>query len=98
MRKTLFLSLLVSLLASTATHAQTMRCGSELVSVGNRGFEILRKCGEPAYKDVVGYTLGSTQRIELRIEEWVYGPKNGMQHILRIEGNRLVSIESSRAP
>lgn len=98
MRKTLLLTLLASLFASTAVHAQTMRCGTELVSVGNRGFEVIRKCGQPTYKDVVGYTLGASQRTELRIEEWVYGPKNGMQYILRLEGNRLVSIESSRVP
>ena len=97
MKKTLFLILCSGLLANTA-QAQTMRCGTELISVGNRGFEIIRKCGQPSYKEVVGYTLGASQRTELRIEEWVYGPNNGMQYILRLEGNRLIKIESSRAP
>ncbi len=97
MRKTLLVMLFTGLLANTV-QAQTMRCGTELISVGNRGFEIIRKCGQPTYKDVVGYTLGASQRTELRIEEWVYGPKNGMQYILRLEGNRLMSIESGRVP
>ncbi len=97
MRKTLLVMLFTGLLANTV-QAQTMRCGTELISVSNRGFEIIRKCGQPTYKDVVGYTLGASQRTELRIEEWVYGPKNGMQYILRLEGNRLMSIESGRVP
>ncbi|MBP7188599.1 MAG: DUF2845 domain-containing protein, partial [Thiopseudomonas sp.] len=33
---------------------------------------------------------------ELHIQEWVYGPNNGMYHYLRFEGNRLTSIESQR--
>lgn len=97
MKKTLCLILFTGLLTNIA-QAQTMRCGTELISVGNRGFEIIRKCGQPSYKEVVGYTLGASQRTELRIEEWVYGPNNGMQYILQLEGNRLIKIESSRVP
>ncbi len=83
---------------SLQADASTFRCGSELVSVGDRGFEIRRKCGEPLYRETVGYTLGPGQRLEMQIEEWVYGPRNGMAYILRIEGNRLVAIESKRMP
>lgn len=97
MKPTLYPALLLSylLLASPAV-AQTLRCGSDLVSLGDRAFEIIRKCGEPQYRDTVGYTVGPHQRLELAIEEWVYGPRNGMTYILRLEGNRLVRIESSR--
>lgn len=38
-------------------------------------------------------TLGSYDRREYMIEEWVYGPSNGMLSILRFEGNRLTAIE-----
>jgi hypothetical protein len=30
------------------------------------------------------------------IEEWTYGPRNGMYHFLRFEGNRLRDIDSKR--
>lgn len=83
---------------SCSVQASTFRCGSDLVSLGDRGFEIRRKCGEPVYRDTVGYTLGPSQRLELAIEEWVYGPYNGMTYILRLEGNRLIRIESKRLP
>lgn len=85
-------------LASATADAETLRCGSDLVSLGDRGFEIRRKCGEPVYRDTVGYTLGPGQRLELMIEEWIYGPRNGMTYILRLEGNRLVRIEGKRLP
>ena len=82
-------------LASSAG-AETMRCGSKLVSVGDRSFEVLQKCGEPASRDLIGYTLGSYDQREFKIEEWVYGPRNGVFHILTFEGNRLTSIEFRR--
>ena len=91
--------LLPCLLLSLPVFAQsTMRCGTNIVSVGDRGFEIRRKCGEPSYRDTVGYTVGRYHRLEQSVEEWVYGPVNGMTYILRIQGNRLIEIESKRIP
>lgn len=96
-RSTLFtlVTLTAGLLSATA-QADTLRCGSALVSLGDRPFEVERKCGEPVHRDPVGYTLGSYDRREYMIEEWVYGPSNGMLSILRFEGNRLVAIERRR--
>lgn len=87
--------LLGSLLCS-AVQAETLRCGSQLVSLGDRAFEVERKCGAPLHRDPIGYTLGSYERREYVVEEWVYGPNNGMLSILRFEGNRLVAIERRR--
>lgn len=91
------LSLTLALLCSAAlAQAETLRCGSQLVSVGDRSFEVQQKCGEPAYRDLVGYTLGANERREMKIEEWIYGPSNGMLTILTFEGNRLSRIERRR--
>ncbi|WP_417779945.1 DUF2845 domain-containing protein [Stutzerimonas xanthomarina] len=84
-------------LLSPIVGADTLRCGSNLISTGDRAFEVERKCGEPAQRDLVGYTLGPNHRREMMREEWVYGPKNGIFSILIFEGNRLVRIETSRA-
>jgi hypothetical protein len=91
--------LLVLLLSCTASLAQadTLRCGSQLVSVGDRSFEVLQKCGEPAFRDLVGYSLSPNERQEFKIEEWVYGPDGGMLSILTFEGNRLRTIERERS-
>lgn len=82
---------------SSLAQAETMRCGSQLVSLDDRRFEVLQKCGEPAYRDLVGYSLGPNERREYQIEEWVYGPDNGMLSILTFEGTRLRAIERRRS-
>lgn len=92
------MSLVLALaLASGLVQAETLRCGSKLVSVGDRAFEVQQKCGEPAFRDLVGYSLGEYDRREFKIEEWVYGPENGMLRILTFEGSRLSRIESRRS-
>jgi hypothetical protein len=93
---TVGLCALLAALLSTPLQAETLRCGSQLVSLVDRPFEVQSKCGEPVQRDPIGYTLGSYDRREYLVEEWVYGPSNGMLSILRFEGNRLVAIERRR--
>ncbi|MED5611845.1 MULTISPECIES: DUF2845 domain-containing protein [Pseudomonas] len=93
-----FLPLLAAalLLASATARADSMRCGSALVSVGDRAWEVEQKCGAPDHRDDVGYTLGGYDRREFKVEEWVYGPRNGATYILTFEANRLKRIEFKR--
>ncbi|MBA1275269.1 DUF2845 domain-containing protein [Stutzerimonas azotifigens] len=91
------LCLTAILVCSGAAQADTMRCGNQLVSTGDRAFEVERKCGPPAHSDLVGYALGRNDRQEFRLEEWVYGPSNGSISILTFEGSRLVRIETRRS-
>lgn len=90
------LALVLTCLAGMV-QADTLRCGNQLVSIGDRSFEVLQKCGEPAARDLIGYSLGPSDRREFSIEEWVYGPDNGMLSILTFEGNRLRQIERQRS-
>jgi hypothetical protein len=92
-----FVFLFAITLASPVAMADTLRCGSDLISTGDRAFEVERKCGQPVQRDLVGYTLSPNERREMAREEWVYGPRNGVFSILTFEGNRLVRIETSRA-
>ena len=90
--------LLVTLvLACGLAEAGTLRCGSKLVNEGDRAFEVERKCGKPARTDLVGYTGGYYGDREMVIQEWVYGPPNGLLSILTFQGNRLTRIETKRA-
>lgn len=82
---------------SSLAQGETLRCGSQLVSLDDRRFEVLQKCGEPAFRDLVGYSLGPNERREYQIEEWVYGPDNGMLSTLTFEGTRLRAIERRRS-
>ena len=38
-------------LAQGMDTADGMRCGSDLVSVGDTEFDVVNRCGEPAFKD-----------------------------------------------
>ena len=95
MKGNLLLATLV--LACGLAEAGTLRCGSKLVNEGDRAFEVERKCGKPARTDLVGYTGGYYGDREMVIEEWVYGPTNGMLSIRTFQGNRLTRIETKRA-
>lgn len=69
------------------------------MSTGDRAFEVQQKCGEPVSQEVLGTqeTFNSNYRRSeaVRIEEWIYGPDNGMYQYLRFEGGRLVGIEQT---
>ena len=94
-RRVLF-SLTLTLIAGQAWAADTLRCGSQLISVGDRSGEVLQKCGEPVSRDLLGYKRSADRREEFQVEEWTYGPNGGMYQYLRFEGNRLKQISSKR--
>ena len=82
--------------AGHASASDTLRCGSQLISLGDRASEVLQKCGDPVSRDVLGYKRSANRREEFQVEEWTYGPNNGMYQYLRFEGNRLRQITSKR--
>jgi hypothetical protein len=92
--------LFIALCLSTGVDAaSTLRCGSALVSRDDSSGEVLDKCGEPVSRDFLGYREVVDYygfRHEVIVEEWTYGPRNGMYHFLRFEGNRLERIDSER--
>jgi hypothetical protein len=96
--KKLMLSLLVVL--PQAVHASsTLRCDNGLISLQDSTSIVSSKCGEPISREFVGYREVLDEygfRNEVAVEEWAYGPRNGMYQFLRFEGNRLIKIESKR--
>jgi hypothetical protein len=95
MKRPLYLLALLLPLLSLPAHA-TFRCGQKLVNEGDRITEVLRKCGQPASRDLLGYTDTINGNLGLQIEEWSYGPNNGMYYYLTFEGGRLRTIETKR--
>ena len=90
---------LALLLIGMPLYAGTLRCQSQLIGTGDRADEVLQKCGEPTSRDHIGLRerADAFGRFELvPVEEWIYGPRNGMYYYLRFEGNRLVEIDSQR--
>lgn len=94
-----FTLILLGLLLAPLSQAATLRCGSSLITSDDHLSEVQSKCGEPVtrqflgYREVIDYYGGTTQ---VPIEEWSYGPRNGMYYYLRFEANRLIKIESKR--
>lgn len=91
---------LTALAFAQMAQGTTLRCGSQLISAGDRAFEVQQKCGDPVSQEVIGsketFSGDFRQSQEVRIEEWIYGPSHGMYQYLRFEGGRLVSIDSKR--
>lgn len=100
--KTLILALLSFQLLWTAVPASassTHRCGSKLVSLGDSAYTVSQICGTPLSIDELGYTVirdNYGYRYEVKVEEWSYGPKNGMYYFLRFTDGKLSAIKSSR--
>ncbi|EQM81485.1 DUF2845 domain-containing protein [Stutzerimonas stutzeri] len=91
--------LLLAFGAVEAAASSTFRCRSTLVSLQATTAEVAAKCGEPSARALTGYreTIDDYGfRHEVPVEEWTYGPTNGMYHFLRFEGNRLTRIDSER--
>ena len=91
-----FVVLLVAL-GSTTAYSDGFRCGHNLIQVGDFEYRVLKFCGEPMSKDVVGYRINENGDREAKIEHWVYGPKNGWYTILIIEGGVVKKIISQMA-
>lgn len=78
----------------------SLRCGSDLIDLGETMYEVRRSCGEPYSIRDVGekrqYRLHNKKRLGveyvLYITEWVYEHNDGI-YVLTFEGSRLVRKE-----
>jgi len=84
----------VVLVLFTVVPAQAMICSTRMVELGDFKFEVVQKCGEPVFAEVVGYGLNRRGDREMKVEQWVYGPLRGIYYILTFEGGRLKKIET----
>lgn len=75
--------------------ADSMRCGSRLVSVEDRAAEILSACGEPDFRDVFSYPHPQRSGTIADVEQWTYnfGP-NQLLRVLKLRNGKLVDIEA----
>ena len=95
----MFTAALLALFASHAHASSTWRCEGKLVSVNDPKAVVLHKCGSPVSQDLTGSKLWRDEygfEHEVVVEEWVYGPRNGMYHYLTFEGGTLKKIDSKR--
>jgi hypothetical protein len=93
--------LMVGLLASWSLPgmAATLRCGSGLVSEGQSTLEVQRVCGEPGQRqrtEPAQTANGQLRQGAVTVEEWVYGPQNGLYRHLKFVDGKLVQITGRR--
>ncbi len=86
--------------------AFAMRCGHDLVGVGDRKQDVLDRCGQPDSIDTHTEIIGRTTRFpyrtmdiqeyeEVQVEEWVYNLGSlRLQQYLRFENGVLKEVKS----
>lgn len=86
--------------------AFAMRCGHNLVGVGDRKSDVLNLCGEPdsieTHTEIVAKTLRYPYRTldiqhyeEIQVEEWLYNPgPSRFKQYLRFENGVLKEVKS----
>lgn len=86
------------LTAAAAQGDDSLRCDSALVSVNDSMATVLRKCGEPSGRGPVSYqsVYSGDKKVETSVQQWTYGPRFGMYHYLKFEGDRLADITGER--
>lgn len=85
-----FLSLATNAMAETQ-FIDSYKCSTKIFKKGSHDFEVEKNCGAPVSKDLVGYTDG---KVRLKIEKWVYGPRDGKMFVLYFKAGILEKIES----
>lgn len=104
MRRLAAVFVLISVLLLVVGDASAMRCGNQLVFIGDRHSDVLNKCGEPDEREERPekryfrvFQEGKSFQVlqEVLVEEWTYnlGPTMFIR-ILRFENGRLVKIET----
>lgn len=80
--------------ATPAQAAGSLRCGSRLVSEGERAADLLAVCGEPAFRDSWGYPQAQGNLLAEN-EEWTYnlGPHQ-LLRVIRLRNGRIIEIGS----
>ena len=76
----------------------SLRCGSDLIDIGDSKSRVMYLCGQPISKEVIGQTKipDNKSGIEFIIERWTYDTSVRYFTILTFKGDRLVRLEDER--
>ena len=80
-------------LTAQGAAADSLRCGQALITRNDSKYEVLKKCGEPDYREVVSGELQDKEEV------WIYdfGPQR-FQYVITFKGFRIFRIESEPSP
>ena len=76
----------------------SLRCGNDLIDIGDSKSRVIYLCGQPFSKEIVGQTKIPDNKagIEFIIERWTYDTSVRYFTILTFKGDRLVRLEDER--
>ena len=103
MMKNIYLrtAFLICVLLVAASPALALRCGNNIVDVGDTKIEVLSKCGEPTLKEEVGedFTRESdsreTRRAKRYVEKWTYNfGSTRFIYVLTIRDGKVIDIST----
>lgn len=82
-------------LVRPAHAADSLRCGSRIISVEALAAEILAACGEPSFRDVFSSRERTALNEIMESEQWTYNfGSNQLLRVLKLRNGTLVDIES----
>ena len=103
MKKSIFLHIVipVCIVLAAAAPSLAMRCGNNLVDVGDTKIEVLAKCGEPALKEEVGEDFSresdnrDTRKERRYVEKWTYNfGSTRFIYVLTIKNGKVIDIST----
>jgi hypothetical protein len=86
----------------------SMRCGTDLIDIGNSKSRVAYLCGQPFSKEIIGQTKVADNKSGIEfiverwtydtsvVERWTYDTSVGYFTILTFKGDRLVRLEDER--
>ena len=94
-RSCLLLVLVTFLLLASRPAAALMRCSGGVVNTDDRSFDVLRRCGEPSFRDEWDEYLAYHHLPSAHVVVWYYnfGPSR-LLHVLSFRNGRLTSIDT----
>ena len=94
-----FLFLQLALFSHAGRTKSTMlRCGNDLIDIGDSKSRVAYLCGEPASKEIIGHTEPpqATGGVGFIVERWTYSTSVRYFTILTFRGDRVVRMEDER--
>ena len=107
MKRLILICLTVSLISFSTvglSAAETsLRCGNQLIEIGDTMHQVRSACGEPVSEQRIGertiYQILADQQLKIKdslyLFEWIYKKDSGV-YILTFEGGRLLNKEYSK--
>ena len=97
----IFAAVSVVLAVAAAGPAFALRCGNNIVDVGDSKIEVLAKCGEPTLKEEVGEDITrehdsrESRKAKRYVEKWTYNfGSTRFIYVLTIRDGKVIDISS----